>query len=79
MGGNKLHFLKKNRQQKKYIIEIKQTLSFFSERASVNVCFWDAMAEKFNDALEEIEEFPTIIIIASAKITSWQPARQNSK
>ncbi|KAL1808436.1 hypothetical protein ACET3Z_025426 [Daucus carota] len=48
-------------------------------RASVNVCFWDAMAEKFNDALEDIEEFPTIIIIASAKITSWQPARQNSK
>ncbi|WOG82390.1 hypothetical protein DCAR_0101554 [Daucus carota subsp. sativus] len=48
-------------------------------RTSVNVCFWDAMAEKFNEAIQCVEEYPTIIIIASAKITSWQPPRQTSK
>lgn len=37
------------------------------------------MAEEYNQAIEDVEEYPTIIIIASAKITSWQPPRQNSK
>ena len=37
------------------------------------------MAEKFNEAIEKIEEHPTIIIISSAKVTSWQPANMKTK
>ncbi|KAL1826793.1 hypothetical protein ACET3Z_005205 [Daucus carota] len=39
----------------------------------------DVMAEKFNQAIEEVQEHRTIIIIASAKLTSWQPPKKNSK
>lgn len=41
-------------------------------RCSIDVTFWDVMAKQFVDALENAEEFPAIIIIASAKISSWQ-------
>ena len=36
------------------------------------------MTEKFNEAIQDVEEYPTIIIIASAKVTSWQPPRQTT-
>ena len=49
------------------------------QRSSVNVCFWDNMAEQYDEAIQNIEEYPTIIIIASAKVTSWQPPRQSTK
>ncbi|KAL1827487.1 hypothetical protein ACET3Z_005899 [Daucus carota] len=48
-------------------------------RSSVNVCFWDNMAEKFNETIQNVEEHPTIIIISSAKVTSWQPQKMNAK
>ncbi|KAK1365087.1 hypothetical protein POM88_040648 [Heracleum sosnowskyi] len=41
-------------------------------RCSVNVTFWDSLAADFAIALEQITDFPAIIIIASGKITSWQ-------
>ncbi|KAK1404910.1 hypothetical protein POM88_004515 [Heracleum sosnowskyi] len=41
-------------------------------RCSVNVTFWDSLAADFAIALEQVTDFPAIIIIASGKITSWQ-------
>ncbi|KAK1350604.1 hypothetical protein POM88_054639 [Heracleum sosnowskyi] len=41
-------------------------------RCSVNVTFWDSLAVDFAIALEQVTDFPAIIIIASGKITSWQ-------
>lgn len=45
-------------------------------RCSINVTFWDSLAEEFDFAINRIEEYPCIIIIASAKITSWQGSKQ---
>lgn len=47
-------------------------------RCSVNVTFWDSLAEEFDLAINQIEQYPSIIIIASAKITSWQGTKQTA-
>lgn len=51
----------------------------FMYRASVNVTFWDSLANEFDIAKKEVSEFPIVIIIASAKITSWQPPNQTDR
>ncbi|KAL1824011.1 hypothetical protein ACET3Z_010789 [Daucus carota] len=45
-------------------------------RTSANVTLWDALAEDIQSALEDLEEYPPIVIIASAKITSWKGTGQ---
>lgn len=47
-------------------------------RSSVNVTFWDSLAEEFEIALNNVTIYPVIIIIASAKITSWQGTKHNT-
>lgn len=44
----------------------------------MNVTFWDLLAEEFEDAIEKSQVYPVIIIIAGAKITSWQGTHQNT-
>lgn len=46
---------------------------FFHEcRCSRNVTFWDTLAEELEEEFNKDIEFPKIIIIASAKISSWK-------
>ncbi|KAK1396630.1 hypothetical protein POM88_006493 [Heracleum sosnowskyi] len=53
-------------------IEKDLPLANLINKTSVNVTFWDSLAEEFEATLYVAQEFPIIIIIASAKITSWQ-------
>lgn len=41
-------------------------------RCSVNVTFWDSLAEELEEKLDTVLQIPKIIIISSAKITSWE-------
>lgn len=47
-------------------------------RSSVNVTFWDSLEEEFERALQNVQVYHVIIIIASAKITSWQGTSHNT-
>ncbi|KAK1385260.1 hypothetical protein POM88_022995 [Heracleum sosnowskyi] len=47
-------------------------------RASVNVTFWDSIADEFVKAISNETGFPIIIIIASAKVTSWQGSKHST-
>ncbi|KAL1826291.1 hypothetical protein ACET3Z_004703 [Daucus carota] len=41
-------------------------------RCCQTVTFWDGLAEEFELALKTVSVHPAIVIVASAKITSWQ-------
>lgn len=41
-------------------------------RCTTHVTFWDSLAEELEEKLNSNLEIPKIIIIASAKITSWE-------
>ncbi|KAK1354974.1 hypothetical protein POM88_048230 [Heracleum sosnowskyi] len=40
-------------------------------RSSVNVTFWDAFAEKFQEQMNRVSEKPVIVIIASIRVGLW--------
>ncbi|KAK1401325.1 hypothetical protein POM88_000930 [Heracleum sosnowskyi] len=47
-------------------------LKFQITDGSTNVTFWDNLAEELEEEFNKNMEYPRIIIIASAKITSWK-------
>ncbi|XP_074382370.1 replication protein A 70 kDa DNA-binding subunit E-like isoform X3 [Apium graveolens] len=40
-------------------------------KSSINVTFWDAFAENFDQEMNELKERPTILIIASSRVGLW--------
>ena len=51
---------------------MSNSMQMFIFRCYQTVTFWDSLAEEFELALKTVSVHPAIVIVASAKITSWQ-------
>ncbi|KAK1388784.1 hypothetical protein POM88_016962 [Heracleum sosnowskyi] len=49
--------------------QVKFTIT--NGRSSVNVTFWDAFAEKFQEQMNQVSEKPVIVIIANSRVGLW--------
>ncbi|KAK1362224.1 hypothetical protein POM88_046698 [Heracleum sosnowskyi] len=52
--------------------QVKNKFKLSDDKSRINVTFWDAFAKNFLNAMSEDLEEPLILIIASAKISSWR-------
>lgn len=69
MGGQYSTSLSKNRLILTFVILMFSFVAL--ESTDVKVTFWNAYAEKFDKAIESLQETPVIIILASCRVGWW--------